>query len=291
MPEETPFFFKNNNCNLFGVLHVPDINASKLKPKTSNTDNHGVVLCCPFAEEKLWSHRVFVNFARLLAKNGYTILRFDYMGHGDSEGDFEDFTVETRLSDIAKSVEVIKEKANVAHVGLLGLRLGTTLAAISAEENPGIDFLILWEPVVKVEEYLQQCLRSNLATQMATYKKIIRTRKEITQDLLNGKVANIDGYLMSGEFYRQAASIDLAKRDIKFSRPVQIVQISRNENLSIKKAYTDLYENKYKQGNRHSELSVVVEKPFWSEIKTYYQEAPNLFQKTLSWLARIHNAE
>ena len=278
MPEE-PFFFDNNNYNLFGILHHP-LPGSKRK-------NFGIVLCAPFAEEKLWSHRVYVSFARELAKEGYNVLRFDYMGHGDSSGNFEDSNIETRLSDITRSIEIIKKKGNVHRVGLLGLRLGATLAAMIAERISNIDFLVLWEPVVEVEAYLQQCLRSNLATQMAIYKKIVRNRTEMTEDLLKGKSVNIEGYMMSGEFYKQASKIDFINYNICFSSPVQIVQISKNEKMPVKKELKSLYEEIFKGKNQNSEFAQVVEEPFWSEIKTYYQNAPNLFNKTISWVNKV----
>ena len=68
--KETPFFFSNQGQNLFGVLHEPCTDGRQT----------GFLLCYPFAEEKLWVHRVYVNFARELARRGYPVLRFDYMG-------------------------------------------------------------------------------------------------------------------------------------------------------------------------------------------------------------------
>ena len=87
---ETPLFFKNINYKLFGVLHQPE-HGELTKPSL------GIVFCHPFAEEKLIVHRVMVNLARRLTKEGIYCLRFDYMGHGDSDGNFEDSTIETRL--------------------------------------------------------------------------------------------------------------------------------------------------------------------------------------------------
>ncbi|MBT8350241.1 MAG: alpha/beta hydrolase, partial [Deltaproteobacteria bacterium] len=107
--KETPFFFPNESYNLFGVLHEPE---NTPKPQ-------GFVFCHPFAEEKLWTHRVFVNFARELAQKGYTVLRFDYMGHGDSEGGFQDSTIETRLFDIKCAIKTLSE--NISSPERIGL--------------------------------------------------------------------------------------------------------------------------------------------------------------------------
>ena len=60
----------------------------------------GVLLCHAFAEEKLWSHRVYVTFARELAALGYAVLRFDFRGEGDSDLEFEQATISTRIADV-----------------------------------------------------------------------------------------------------------------------------------------------------------------------------------------------
>ena len=275
---EDCFFFKNSTYNLFGCLHKPD------KPERRN--GIGLVICSPFAEEKLWSHRVIVNFARCLANNGFSVLRFDYMGHGDSEGSFEDSDIETRLSDIKCAVDIIKEQFEIHKIGLLGLRLGAALAAVYAERDLTLAFLVLWEPIIHVETYLKQCLRANLATQMSTYKKIKYTRKQMIEDFKAGKNINIDGYLMSADLFQQASSIDLVKRTLEYSGPVNIMHISKIDNVKAPIGITELHQ-KYKQKNSSAELNIITEEPFWQSVKAYYQKSDNLFNATLDFFNKI----
>ena len=82
---ETPFFFKTESRRLFGVLHLPE---------AGSPGTRAIVMSHPFGEEKLWSHRVFVSCARALAARGYTVLRFDYTGAGDSTGDTADTSLD-----------------------------------------------------------------------------------------------------------------------------------------------------------------------------------------------------
>ena len=70
---EQPFFDGTGDSRLFAFAHHP-VGASR----------GNVVFCHAFAEEKLWSHRVYVTFARELAQAGYGVLRFDMRGEGDS---------------------------------------------------------------------------------------------------------------------------------------------------------------------------------------------------------------
>jgi uncharacterized protein len=136
---ELPFFFLNEGYRLFGVLH----NVS------GKTKKEGFIFCAPFAEEKLWAHRVFVSFARFLAEKGYPVLRFDYMGHGDSEGDFEISSVQTMISDINCAAQILQERIpSIESLGFLGLRFGATLALLAASLENRPKKLILWEPII-----------------------------------------------------------------------------------------------------------------------------------------------
>jgi exosortase A-associated hydrolase 2 len=198
--DETPFFFPVADQELFGILHRPTI-----APNGS-----GFVFCHPFAEEKLWAHRVYVSLARDLAARGYTVLRFDHMGHGDSDGEFQDASVATHLRDIEAAVGRLREECpGLEEVGLLGLRLGGTFAALSAERIPGIDRLVLWDPVVDGGRYMQEVLRSNLTSQLAAYGKVLQDRKALVESLAEGKPINVDGYELGRDFYEQASAINL----------------------------------------------------------------------------------
>ena len=269
--KETPFFFPNGSYNLFGILHEPE----------TDSNGQGFVFCHPFAEEKLWTHRVYVNFARDLAKIGYTILRFDYMGHGDSEGRFEDSSVNTRLSDIQCAINTIKEKTiDSLKVNLFGLRLGATFAALTAESEPTIKSLVLWEPIINGNAYMRQMLRINLSTQSSIYKEIRYNSQALIQMMKDGQTVNVDGYEVSWPLFNQIQQIDLLNQTKKYQGKTLIVQISP-KNGNVNKNILSL-KNLYK----FYEVSVAVEKPFWKEIREYYYKADSLFHITLEWLKK-----
>ena len=266
---ETPFFFQNGSYNLFGILHEPE----------NNTRDAGFVFCAPFAEEKLWTHRVFVNFARELANRGYSVLRFDFMGHGDSDGNFEDSTIETRLSDIKCALQTLKEKVPlIKETSILGLRFGATLALITAENVPDIRKLILWDPIIDGSRYMQEILRINLTTQTAIYKEIRNTREDMVQMMKEGQTVNIDGYELSYDLFQQASNLNLLNGEVNFPGDCLLVQISRKEQ-NFKK---DL--EKLRELYSECDLILSIEEPFWKEIKLYYSKAKNLFHDTLEWL-------
>ncbi len=264
-----PFFFPNGDVSLFGVMH---------RPEPSRSRGAGFVLCYPSFEEKLWVHRVFVSLADELAARGYHVLRFDYMGHGDSDGDFEHVSITSQLGDVGCAAARLKEEIGPAgRIGLIGLRLGALLSAVHASDDPSVERLILWDPVTDGARYMQEVLLANLATQAVGQREIRSTREDLVAQMAAGKTVNIEGYELSHRFYEEASALQLPG-SAAFANPCLIVQIGRGNQppkanlVALRDAYPA------------AELVTCVEEPFWKEIKTFYPSAPRLFDATLTWL-------
>ncbi len=266
---EQPMFFQGCTCRLFGVVHEP----------VGIPSGGAWVFCHPFAEEKLWAHRVYVSFARRLAARGAWVLRYDMTGNGDSEGRFSDMTVETMLADVDAAIGYLSQVSGIErNIGLLGLRLGATLAALMAERSPKIGKLVLWDPVVDGAKYMQELLRINLTTQSAVYKEIRYNREALVTMMREGQTVNIDGYELAYPCYEQVSAIHLAKDAKQFAGGCLIVQIGK----AGQAIHPDL--KALQQTYRLATLRVVEEEPFWKEIKRWYREAPRLFEATLEWI-------
>lgn len=266
---ESAFFFANGAYRLFGVLH---------RPAPEHARGRGFVFCYPCFEEKLWTHRVFVSLARELAARGYHVLRFDFMGQGDSDGDFEQSTVSSCLSDLSCAINQLRQEIGAdAEVSLLGLRFGALLAAVHAERDSKIASLVLWDPVTDGAAYMQEVLLSNLATQSAVHLKIRFTREDLVAQMRAGNTVNIEGYELSYGLYDSATQLNLTGSKT-FSAPCLVVQIGRANQKPKKnlQALCDAYPQ--------AQLALSVEEPFWKEIKTFYPRAQNLFATTFDWL-------
>lgn len=277
---ERPFFFKRGDAQLFALAHVP--------PAPSAL---AFVMSHPFVEEKLWSHRVYVSFARALAARGHVVLRFDYLGAGDSSGMTADTSLETHLGDLAAAVaEVRKLSPAVTRVGLVGLRLGATFAALLAEraaEDAALASvreapLVLWDPVCDGESYFQELLRSNLSTQLAVYGKVQETREVLQERLRAGGTVNVDGYELGKDLFDACARTTLIEATAKKHRgPTLVMQIAANDKAKERDDLRAL-AGAYAAGT----AARTIEQPFWREIKPFYGRAENLQQATLGWLEK-----
>lgn len=143
----TPFFFGTTGKQLFGLYHVP---------ASGQEQDIGVLLCNPWGQEFVRAHRALSQLGLRLARQGFPVLRFDYLGSGDSSGEDIDGTLTQWQSDIRVAIQELKRRARIDTVIIAGLRLGATLATIVASGRDDVEGLVLWEPVVSGYDYLQE---------------------------------------------------------------------------------------------------------------------------------------
>jgi uncharacterized protein len=148
--EVLPIHFGLAAEELFGCYHAP---------AAARARDVAIVLCYPLGQEYIRAHRSFVMLARRLAKRGFPVLRFDYYGSGDSAGDVEDGRVRRWLEDISAAIDEARRRAGARRVSLVGLRLGASLAALTAIDRDDVDTVVLWDPIIDGRACLDELTR------------------------------------------------------------------------------------------------------------------------------------
>lgn len=132
---------------LFGFLHEPHRRDRRV----------GLVLCNPFGYEAICTHRSYRHLAERLAANGYSVLRFDYDGTGDSFGaDGDPNRVGAWVDSIHAAIAKLNELSAIEHTVLFGTRLGGLLALRAACESNAVTGLVLWSPCSSGKAYLRE---------------------------------------------------------------------------------------------------------------------------------------
>ncbi len=143
----TPFYFGPNDKRLIGWLH---------KTKAPPQFDICVVICPPLGVEYVSTYRSMRYVADYFALAGIPALRFDYHGTGDSSGSNDDGN---RFDDWLWSIEQasgeIKRLTGCEKVGLMGLRMGGTLAALVAGKIE-VDFLVLWAALESGRKFIRE---------------------------------------------------------------------------------------------------------------------------------------
>jgi pimeloyl-ACP methyl ester carboxylesterase len=265
---EKPQFFRNRNGQrLFAVLHH------------GAAADLALVVCAPLFDEKLWSHRVFVNLARYLAARGVSVLRFDYYGDGESEGRFEDASVSTRLDDIHDAVEFCRRETGAARVILVGLGYGATLALRAAlgSPAPAVAGVVAWSPVMDGKRYINDILRAHLSAQMLVHRKVIHDREALVGQILADQSVNIEGYEIARPLFTEMVEVDLVGLLRGARLPVLVQQIGPAERVDPQ--YAELA-----QIGGAVQFEVVQELKFWTQQKKIYSACESLFQRTAQWV-------
>jgi exosortase A-associated hydrolase 1 len=163
------------NCvgdTLVGVLSKPHTPAET-----------GVVVIVGGPQYRAGSHRQFVLLSRALAQAGYAVLRFDYRGMGDSEGEPRDF--QTVSPDIGAAIDTLqKHLPLIRQVVLWGLCDGASAALLYCfkTHDSRVSGLCLLNPWVRSKASLAR-------TQVKHYYTRRVMEKEFWRKLFSGQVA------------------------------------------------------------------------------------------------------
>lgn len=147
-----PLFFGNANKQLFGIIHKP------VKLPASKT---GVIICYPFGQEYIRSHRSVRQLSKQIARVGFYVLRFDYYGTGDSLGQGYDANLEQWKSDIITAMKELQRRFGIEKIILIGVRLGASLALMVSNDTRDVAGLVMWEPILNGENYLREIKESH----------------------------------------------------------------------------------------------------------------------------------
>ncbi|MFY9537371.1 MAG: alpha/beta fold hydrolase [Bacilli bacterium] len=160
---------------------------------------------------------MFRDFSRLIAKLGFSSLRCDFTGNGESEGSFRDFTYDTLVEDARTIIDYALD-LDKKEIILLGYSMGGAVAAHMAARRPGeISRLLLWSPA------------GNLSA-------LIKARYEKAPKLDNGNV-DCPNFELSKALYESLSRYDWRSGLERFKNPVKIIHGRLDRAVDYLEAY------------------------------------------------------
>lgn len=183
-PQVLPIRFGTADRELVGIYQ---------SPASAADQREFCVLCNPFGEETMRSHRLFRTIAERLVRGGMHVLRFDYFGSGDSAGDGTEGELDGWTRDVLAAHAEIARRSGASRGVLFGLGLGATLAALASRQmRRGAGRLVLWEPVTNGASYLATLAAAHIANR----KSAVGRRWETDPDLYAQIVAETQNQVL-----------------------------------------------------------------------------------------------
>jgi uncharacterized protein len=264
--EIVPFYFGISPKRLYGCHHLP---------QNSDVRTCAVVLCCPIGQEYIRSHRAIYQLAVRLSQTGFHVLRFDYFGCGDSEGDFEEGSLAQWTSDVHSAIAEIQERSALTSISLVGLRIGATLALLAAADCHDVESIILWEPVFNGRLHLKELAKAqeNFSRNVLGKPRWKLSRPEIPDEIL--------GFPFVSKLKQALEKTNLDRLKL-ISNTKLLVLCNSEESGCIGGSRL------FMQKNPQTDFHIVADHIVWEE-ELYKRLIPfNTLQYLVKWIGTVH---
>ena len=124
-------YYESSNNKLCGIL-----------TKSDKTDN--IVIMCHGIRGNKDECGAFIKLSEDLLKIGYSSFRFDFNGHGESDGLDKDMTITKGIRDLETTVDMLQEKGYSKFI-LLGGSFGAGIVSLFPfEKYNNVKAIVLW---------------------------------------------------------------------------------------------------------------------------------------------------
>lgn len=186
-----------------------------------------VVMLHGFTANRNGPRFAFVRLARLLEKQGIGSIRFDFLGSGESDLDFEEMTYMAECKQVIHILEEVKKLEDVSEIYLLGHSMGGAIAGNIAALFPDlIKKCCLWAPAF--------CMPALIG-----YMKQSGEVSEIEEGVYDCK-----GLRLSSKFVDEITNLDLLLHLEDYQNPLMIIHGTKDEAVPFEssKAYLNQYQ-------------------------------------------------
>lgn len=115
---------KINDKSIRGVIHNP-----------INWNNKVIIVLNGYRTAYTDASRWQKLKSDFFCEKGFVVVRFDYLGYGESDGDFKDSNLTTMANDLRQVINYVNERFNEPQLILEGGSMGAAVTMIVANEN------------------------------------------------------------------------------------------------------------------------------------------------------------
>ena len=252
-----PFVLGEEGNRIFGVIEKPD--GGKALPV--------VIMLHGFTGEHITSSFKLPRVSRKLVGKGIATVRFDFLGSGNSDGEFKDMTPSSEAADALRIVEMVKGSDWFnGNLGILGYSLGGFIASMIASKIEGLKSVCLWAP--------------STVNGPGVFERFFALSGAKRLENGNEGLYDLGSLLVSEKFLEEIKSIDARKLLGMYKGPIKIITGTNDE-------YVDFQEAKEFADTRGYLFNEVVGASHRYETLEHFQALAgwtvSFFEKTLAY--------
>ncbi len=191
----------------YGFVKLDKVNNNYMsiyEPKLAPENRKLIIICDTLWDEQERTLVLCAKLGRLLAVQGYTTIKFDYTGCGNSERDNEAVTFNKLLLDLKNIINWCSENfQGINYMSLIAIRAGCHIVFNYPEISDLFAKVILIHPIVNIRHFF----KFNYIEQEVVNNNAYLQKKTTLNDLLNQinsqSVIDINGYNFNTSFIKE----------------------------------------------------------------------------------------
>ena len=239
-----------------------------------------VLVVPPFSEEMNRCRAMVAMQARALAEQGAGTLIIDPFGTGDSAGEFVDASWATWRADLLLGIEWLNAHGQGCRA-LLGVRLGAIMASELLVQQPRIQHLMLWQPVLNGKTFYTQFLRIRIAAEMNRADGI-KSTSALRQMSAAGTSIEVSGYEIGAVLAQELDALVFNEETLKSPLQTDWFEVNTDAATPLSAASLKAVE-KLQAAGASVQTHAVAGPAFWHVHER--ELAPDLIQATASRVA------
>ena len=202
-------YFENSaGIRLCGILSNP----------TEDREKPIIILCHGFSTSK--DGRTSVRLEEILNEQRISTFRFDFFGHGESEGKFAEITSSEAIDDVLNAIKFLKE-SGYKKIGLVGSSFGGMASIIAASQLDDLYILALKSPV---SDYRSMAHARRSEQELKDWKE---------KGFIELDSTNEDRQRLNYSFYDDAENVKVYEAARKIKAPSLIIHGDEDETVPI----------------------------------------------------------
>lgn len=195
---------KREQYVLRGMLHIPEGASAQHKVPMA-------IVLNGFTADRCDGYFINVEISKRLCSAGIASVRFDFMGSGESDGEFQDMSVLTEAADAEAMLRYVQKLdfVDTTRIAIQGLSQGGLVAFLTAGRHPDeIRCVSTWSPALVIHDC---CVQQDIMGVSI-------------QDIEEKGWVDFHGIRLGKQYYLDGLACDVYAEASNYYGPVQIVQ-------------------------------------------------------------------